>query len=102
MTEANSDGKSYPFFNMQCKTGSIKFTNNLMYNSVNTETSSTNHKNTPTPTFDNNVYSEGCKFATWDESGKVLDPQFKDAANGDFTIGNDNVKNKKAGDPRWY
>ena len=102
MTEANSDGKSYPFFNMQCKTGSIKFTNNLMYNSVNTETSSTNHKNTPTPTFDNNVYSEGCKFATWDESGKVLDPQFKDAANGDFTIGNDNVKDKKAGDPRWY
>lgn len=101
MISANSDGKSYPFFNMQCKTGSVKFTNNLMYNSVNTETSSTNHKNTPTPTFDNNVYSEGCKFAAWDTAGKVLDPQFADAANGDFTIGNDNVKDTKAGDPRW-
>ena len=31
-----------------------------------------------------------------------IDPQFKDAANGNFTIGNDNVKDKKVGDPRWY
>lgn len=101
MNADNSDGKSYPFFNMQCKTGSVKFTNNLMYNSVNAETSSTNHKNTPAPEFDNNVYSEGCKFAAWDTTGKVLNPQFKDAANGDFTITNDDVKDKKAGDPRW-
>ena len=101
MSADNSDGKSYPFFNMQCKTGSVKFTNNLLFNSVTAATSSANHKNTPTPTFDNNVYSEGCKFTTWDTSGYVADPQFKDAANADFTITNDNVKDKKAGDPRW-
>ena len=37
-----------------------------------------------------------------DKSGTIADPQFKDAANGDFTVGNDNVKDKKAGDPRWF
>ena len=64
------------------------------------------------PTLDNNVYfntqnlislADGnTEKVTWfDEKGTVLDPQFKDAANGDFTIGNDNVKDMKVGDPRW-
>lgn len=30
------------------------------------------------------------------------DPGFKDAANGDFTISNEDLIDKKAGDPRWY
>jgi len=64
------------------------------------------------PTLDNNVYfntenliSAGASAdatITWfDTQGTVLDPKFKDAANGDFTIDNDNVKDKKVGDPRW-
>jgi hypothetical protein len=40
---------------------------------------------------------------TWfDTAGTVLDPKFADAANGDFTITNDDVKDKKVGAPRWY
>ena len=101
LSKDNSDGKSYPFFNMQCKTGSVKFTNNILFNCVSTGTSSTNHKNTPTPTFDNNVYSENCKFKDWDKNGLVADPKFADASTGDFTVTNDNVKDTKAGDPRW-
>lgn len=30
------------------------------------------------------------------------DPKFADAANGDLTVGNDDLKDIKAGDPRWY
>lgn len=32
---------------------------------------------------------------------KFLDPKFKDAAKGDFTITNEDVKINKVGDPRW-
>ena len=40
---------------------------------------------------------------TWfDTAGTELDPKFADAANGDFTITNDDVKDKKVGAPRWY
>lgn len=37
-----------------------------------------------------------------DESGKTVEnPNYKDAANGDFTIGNEDVKKLGVGDPRW-
>ena len=37
-----------------------------------------------------------------DESGKAVEnPNYKDAANGDFTIGNEDVKKLGVGDPRW-
>jgi hypothetical protein len=65
------------------------------------------------PMLDNNIYfntknlisaddTADATISWFDSKGTVLDPQFKDAAKGDFTIGNDNVKDKKAGDPRWY
>ena len=90
------------------KTHTIKFTNNIV---TNTLANFSNQGGTAVPEFDNNIYfnADGLcvaganangKFI--DDSGTVLDPQFKDAANGDFTIGNDDVKDKKAGDPRWY
>lgn len=90
------------------KTHTITFTNNLV---TNTLANFSNQSGTAIPSFDNNVYFEAnglCvsgansngKFI--DEKGTVLDPQFKDAAKGDFTIGNDNVKDLKVGDPRWY
>ena len=86
----------------------INFTNNIVASSAG---NFSNQKNTAEPTFSNNIYFEADGFVTAgananalfvDAAGTILDPQFKDAANGDFTIGNDNVKDKKAGDPRWY
>ena len=90
------------------KGNSINFTNNIVASSVG---NFSNQKNTAEPTFSNNIYFEADGFVTAgtnanalfvDAAGTILDPQFKDAANGDFTVGNDNVKDKKAGDPRWY
>jgi hypothetical protein len=65
------------------------------------------------PTLDNNVYFNTVNLIsagatadatiTWfDTAGTVLDPKFADAANGNFTITNDDVKDKKVGAPRWY
>jgi len=90
------------------KGNSITFTNNIVTNSVG---NFSNQKNTAEPTFDNNIYFNADGFVTAgananalfvDSKGTILDPQFADAANGNFTIGNDNVKDTKAGDPRWY
>lgn len=86
----------------------INFTNNIVASSAG---NFSNQAKTAEPTFSNNIYFEADGFVTAgananalfvDAAGTILDPQFKDAANGDFTIGNDNVKDKKAGDPRWY
>ena len=86
----------------------IRFTNNIVANSVG---NFSNQAKTAVPTFDNNIYFEAAGYVTSgananalfvDGEGTILDPQFADAANGNFTIGNDNVKDKKAGDPRWY
>lgn len=90
------------------KGNSIKFTNNIVTASAG---NFSNQKNTAEPTFENNFYFEAEGYVTAgansnalfvDKSGTVADPKFKDAAKGDFTIGNDNVKDKKAGAPRWY
>ena len=90
------------------KGNNINFTNNIVASSAG---NFSNQKNTAEPTFSNNIYFEADGFVTSgananalfvDGEGTILDPQFADAANGNFTIGNDNVKDKKAGDPRWY
>ena len=108
-----SGGANYRIFYVRFAGNKITFTNNLVVG-TNYKRGFANQKNTDAaPTLDNNVYfntenliSAGASAdatITWfDTAGTVLDPQFKDAANGDFTIGNDNVKDKKAGDPRWY
>ena len=93
---------------------SIKWTNNLV---TNTQAIYSNQSKTAYPEFNNNYYF-GCNtklFSADDEASdpKVYyrgdtsgkngeDPKYKDAANGNFTLGNDNVSSKKVGDPRWY
>lgn len=81
----------------------------------------TGDKNCPKPIFNNNNYfmtpglntTEGCesvlgsgtvgdgKAGTIDGAGTSYDPSFADAEKGDFTVGSDDVKALKIGDPRW-
>ena len=94
---------------------SITWTNNIV---SNTQAVYTNQPKTNTPTYSNNYYF-GCSNANlfaesnpaadpktyWngDVNGKNgADPKFKNAAKGDFTIGNEDVAKLGVGDPRWY
>ena len=86
----------------------INWTNNIV---TNTGAVWSNQSKTGVPQFQNNVYFNGAKlniadvegktnmFA--DEAGKEANPQYKDAANGDFTVGNESVSKLGVGDPRW-
>ena len=108
-----SGGANYRVFYIRFVGNKITFTNNIMVG-TNYKRGLANQKNTdPDPTLDNNIYfntvnlisagdTADATISWFDTKGIELDPQFKDAANGNFTIGNDNVKDKKAGDPRWY
>lgn len=73
--------------------------------------SNQNGTSTPTtpPTFANNnyynaslLYTVGAAAITVDKSAyTTLNPQFTNAATGDFTLGNQTLKDNKVGDPRW-
>lgn len=91
----------------------INWTNNIV---SNTKAVYTNQSKTNTPTYTNNYYF-GCSnasiFAASDAETKVYwngdvnakngaDPMYKDASNGDFTLGNEDVVKLNVGDPRWY
>lgn len=90
----------------------ILVSNNLITNS--TGGCYSRNANTNNPTFTNNYYyncgdtffknlaTDGSELPA-DASGKNGDdPKYKDAANGDFTLGNEDVAKLKVGDPRWY
>jgi hypothetical protein len=66
---------------------------------------------TVAPTFvNNNYYNSAALFTTaatpikFDNSGNytTLDPKFTNALNGDFTVGNQTLKENNVGDPRWF
>ena len=91
----------------------INWTNNFV---TNTKAVYSNQAKTSTPTFKNNYYY-GCSnaniFDASDPDNKIYwcgdagakngdNPKYKDAAKGDFTIGNETVSKLKVGDPRWY
>lgn len=77
----------------------INWTNNIV---SNTGAVWSNQSKTGVPTFQNNVYFNCAKLNVADvesktnmfadEAGKVEDPEYKDAAKGDFTIGNESIK----------
>ena len=108
-----SGGANYRVFYVRFKNNTITFTNNIMVGFNNKRGFANNANTDQAPTLDGNIYfntenlieagaSADATISWFDTKGIVLDPKFKDAANGDFTIGNDDVKDKKAGDPRWY
>lgn len=85
---------------------SITFTNNIV---SNTAANFSNQNSTAIPTFqDNNNYwnapalnAEGGAGKFIDTAGRALDPGYANAAEGDFTVGNEDVKFYGIGDPRW-
>ena len=99
-----TSGKRFLYVRFNGKKGGqqITWANNLI---VNTQAVYTNQSTTSTPAYQNNYYF-GCTnaslFAASDPENKVYwngdtsgkngaDPKFKDAAKGDFTVGNEDV-----------
>lgn len=89
---------------------SITFTNNLVSNMPDCGRGFSDNSATAVPTFSNNNYwntknlvSEGGegKAKFFDAEGTTLDPGYKDAANGDFTLSNEDLIDEEVGDPRW-
>lgn len=90
----------------------INWTNNVVSGFIN-KRGFANQANTAIPTFQNNFYfntvnlvsagaTADASITFFDADGTELaaDP-FQDAANGNFTITSEKVKDKEAGDPRW-
>lgn len=108
------DGVSNPsdkgMLYVRFKGHSITFTNNLVSNMSDCTTGFSNQSSTNKPTFANNNYfntknlksNDGGEAKFFDEQGTILDPQYKDAANGDFTLRNEDLIYNQVGDPRWY
>ena len=107
---ANKSGKRLLYVRFVGTT--INWTNNIV---TNTAAVWSNQSKTSVPTFGNNNFyfncaklnvldgADGGKTNLFiDEKAIVLDPQYADAAAGNFTLKNESVSTFKAGDPRWY
>lgn len=105
---SNTTGKRLLYVRNACQ--KIVWSNNIVTNTVCVWS---NQAATVVPDFKNNVYNACPNLNTEvlgppivnafkDASGKVLDPKYKDAANGDFTIGDDAVKKLEVGAAKWY
>lgn len=88
---------------------SIVFTNNNVTNSKGLFANFTPFQ---TPTFENNNYyaspnfvestkEEGVTAKYYDNAGSAYDPQYAGYDSGDLTVGSDDLKANKCGDPRW-
>lgn len=108
-----SDGVNYRIFYVRSAGNSITFQNNLVANFANTRGFSDQAK-TSIPVFGNNAYFN-CKnlmmledgntqlVKFFDTDGRVVaNNPFKDAANGDFTLIDEDLIYYKNGAPRWY
>ncbi|MCC9061589.1 DUF5123 domain-containing protein [Flavobacterium piscisymbiosum] len=91
----------------------VRFLNNsaIVRNSIFAETIARyiNQAATNAPAFSNNNYFNALTLnlanptgaLKSDSSGSALNPQFANAAGGDFTISNQTLKDNVVGDPRW-
>ena len=100
---------NYRVFYVRYAGNVISFTNNIVVE-MNYMRGFSNLPATSEPTFHNNYYygSSNLIEPVWesqaiyfDTNGKVEDPEFADAANGDFTPNKSFVFVYQAGDPRW-
>lgn len=112
-----SGGANYRLLYVRFAGNVINWTNNVVAN-TNYKRGFSNQKNTAIPTFKNNFYFNTVNLLsagstadatitfydndTYGGNGtEVTTDPFKDAANGDFTITDEKIKDKEAGDPRW-
>lgn len=90
----------------------VRFVNNtsVVKNTLITNTMAVYNNSTATtlPTFANTNYFNAPNFKDAaikdnrvDATGTTVDPGYANAAAGDFTIANQDLKDKKIGDPRW-
>jgi hypothetical protein len=97
---------AYVIFYVRFATNSAIVRNSLF---VETVARYTSQAATIAPTFSNNNYYNAATLnaavsttaVKSDPAGTTLNPQFTNAAAGDFTIGNQTLKDNAIGDPRW-
>lgn len=107
-----SDGANYRLLYVRFAGNTINWTNNIVAN-TNYKRGFANQKNTAIPTFKNNFYfntenlisagsTADATITFFDSEGTAVaaDP-FKNAAGFDFTVIDEKIKDKEAGDPRW-
>ena len=105
-----SNSSSRRLFYVRFGNNGITFTNNMVSNMPNCGRGFSDNGNTAEPTFENNNYfntknlvSDGGdgKAKFFDTEGTTLDPGYANAAEGDFTVGNEDLNYNGVGDPRW-
>lgn len=108
-----SNNASRRLMYVRFKGNQITFKNNLV---SSTAALFSNQANTDSnPDFESNNYfsaptagsiitgsGDMAKVIAEDKNATLLDPGFKDAANGDFTLSNEDLIYNRVGDPRWY
>jgi hypothetical protein len=110
--DVGNGGANYRLLYVRFAGNVINWTNNVVAN-TNNKRGFSNQTSTSVPTFRNNFYFNTVnllslapgneeKIQFFDEEGTdVTANPFKDAANADFTILDEKIKDKEAGDPRW-
>ena len=110
--DCGNGGANYRFFYLRFPGNTITFTNNLVVGFNNKRGFANNSATDQNPTLAGNYYwntvnllsladGNSEKISWFDTEGKEANPQFADAAAGNFTVGNEDIKFYKVGDPRW-
>src|SRR5690554_1104479 len=100
------NGSSRRFLYIRFAVHQTTFTNNII---AATEGIFSNQGATAVPAFGNNNYFQAPGFLPggstssrfFDDTGQQLDPEFENAAEGNFKVNNIDVIAKEMGDPRW-
>lgn len=104
---------NYRFFYHRFADNKITFTNNVVAGFNNTRGFTNDGNTDASPMLKNNFYyntlnlmslaADNTQAVKWfdTDGAEVTEDPFKDAANGNFTIIYEKIKDKEAGDPRW-
>ena len=110
--DCGNGGASYRFFYLRFAGNTITFTNNLVVGFNNKRGFANNSATDQAPTLSGNYYWQTANLLSladgnsekpswFDTAGTEADPQFADAANGNFKVGNEDIVYYGIGDPRW-